>query len=151
MTRKPITYCLATLLAALFTPLFVQAQGPMELRAAMQDMNRNLQAAADGLSRQDWAHVAKAAALIAEHPQPSAEEKTRIITFFGPEMGRFKGLDTETGEAAQQLARAAQDKNGKQAIAAFAQVQTGCLGCHEAFRERFISRFYAPDRLTRRD
>ena len=65
MTRKPITHCLATLLEALFTPLLVQAQGPMELRAAMQDMNRNLQAAADGLSRQDWARFAKAAALIA--------------------------------------------------------------------------------------
>lgn len=65
MTRKPITHCLANLLAALFTPLLAQAQAPMELRAAMQDMNRNLQAAADGLSRQDWARVAKAAALIA--------------------------------------------------------------------------------------
>lgn len=90
---------------------------------------------ASGLGR-----VAKAAALIADHPQPSAKEMTRILAFFGPDMGRFKGLDTETGEAAQQLVRAAQDKNGKQAIAAFAQVQTGCLGCYEAFREREITR-----------
>ena len=58
---------------------------PLALRTIMQGMGKNMQVMTDGISRSDWMLVEKSAALLADHPQPPAEEKARIIGLFGAE------------------------------------------------------------------
>lgn len=147
MKPRWILALLASLTIA--SPAALVAQ-TMELRSAMQDMGQNMQTAVDAISRQDWSRVAQAAARIVKHPQPSDAEKARIIGFFAAEMGRFKAIDSQTGEAAAELERVAVAGKGSEVINAFARVQTACLNCHEAFRDRFLSRFYLPDGKTLR-
>lgn len=115
---------------------------PLALRTIMQDMGKNMQLITDGISRSDWKQVEKAAALVADHPQPPAEEKARIIALFGAEMGRFKGYDTETHDHALAAAAAARAVDGQAVIRAFGQLQSSCLGCHTAFREPFVAHFH---------
>lgn len=115
---------------------------PLALRTIMQGMGKNMQVMTDGISRSDWKLVENTAALLADHPQPPDQEKARIIGFFGAEMGRFKGYDTETHDHALAAGVAAKAGNGKAVIQAFGQLQTSCLGCHTTFREPFIAHFY---------
>ena len=139
--------CLAATSIALATSAAAQ---PMELRAVMQDMSKNLQAVVDAISRADWNRAAESAARIVSHPQPSDAEKARIITFFGPDMGRFKALDSKSSDAAAQIERSARAARPQEVIDSVARLQTSCLECHQTFRERFINQFYQPDRITRR-
>jgi len=120
----------------------VQAAEPLELQKVMKELGKNMQVVTDGISREDWELVAKTAPLIAAHPQPPVSEKMRIMKFMGPEMSNFKALDGETHEAAHGLEHAAHEKNGQKVIAAFQQVQTTCLNCHQTFRGKFVEHFY---------
>lgn len=151
-TKMPYKFFLSSAFAALtLMTCNVASAQQMELRSVMQDMSRNLQAVVDAISREEWGRVAELSSKIELHQQPSDSEKTRIITFFGPEMGRFKAFDTQTSEAASRLQQFAKAGQPQQVIDSVAKLQTSCLGCHEAFRERFINRFYLPDRKTKRD
>ena len=84
---------LVFLAAALFLGgCAAQPAGPaMSLRGIMRDMGRDAAAVADGLMREDYALVERAALKVAEHPQPAPEERVRIITWLGPRAGRFRG------------------------------------------------------------
>jgi len=115
---------------------------PLALRTIMQDMGKNMQTMTDGIARSDWKLVEKAAAQVADHPQPPAEEKLRIIAFIGAEMGRFKGYDSEANDHALAAGVAAKAGDGKAVIRAFGQLQTSCLSCHTTFREPFAAHFY---------
>jgi len=117
----------------------------MALRKIMREMGRNLQVITDGISREDWKQVAKTAPLIADHPQPPWREKVRILSFIGTEARTFKGYDQQTHDAAQAMREAAERKDGPAVIAAFANVQTSCLACHEAFRDPFLKHFYGAE------
>lgn len=115
---------------------------PLELQKIMKELGRNMQAVTDGISREDWALVEKTAPLIADHPQPPLLEKTRIIGFVGSDMGKFKGYDQKTHEAAHALGQAARNRDGAAVIAAFQTLQTGCYNCHREFRKPFVEHFY---------
>lgn len=119
-----------------------QAAEPLELQKVMKELGKNMQVITDGISREDWALVAKTAPLIAAHPQPPVSEKMRIMKFMGSEMAKFKAFDGETHEAAHGLEHAAHEKDGHKVIAAFQQVQTTCLNCHQTFRSKFVEHFY---------
>lgn len=119
-----------------------QAAEPLELQKVMKELGKNMQVITDGISREDWALVAKTAPLIAAHPQPPVSEKMRIMKFMGPEMSKFKAFDGETHEAAHGLEHAAHERDGQKVIAAFQQVQTTCLNCHQTFRGKFVEHFY---------
>ncbi|MDD2686703.1 MAG: cytochrome c [Gallionella sp.] len=119
-----------------------QAAEPLELQKVMKDLGKNMQVITDGISREDWTLVAKTAPLIAAHPQPPVSEKMRIMKFMGSEMSKFKSFDGETHEAAHSLEHAAHEKDGHKVIAAFQQVQTTCLNCHQTFRGKFVEHFY---------
>ena len=118
------------------------AAEPLALQKIMKDLGAHMQAVTDGISRENWALVEKTAPLIAEHAQPPLTEKMRIIAFMGSDMGKFKGFDEQTHEAAFEMAQAAQAKDGQKVIASFQKVQTSCLGCHQAFRTTFVEHFY---------
>lgn len=115
---------------------------PMELRRIMQELGRNMQAAADGISREEWVRVAEIAPRIAEHPQPPLGEKKRLLGFVGSEAGRFRRFDQQTHQAAKSLEQAARRGDGEAVIAAFASVQNACLACHQSYRKPFLEHFY---------
>lgn len=115
---------------------------PLELRGIMQELGKNMQAVTDGISREDWALVARIAPRIAEHPQPPVGEKMRIMAFIGADMGKFKGYDEKTHQAAQALEQAAMRGDGQAVISSFATLQNSCLACHQSFRKPFVEHFY---------
>lgn len=115
----------------------------LALRKIMRDMGKNMQVITDGISREDWALVARAAPLIADHPQPPLAEKMRILKFAGPEAGRFKGHDERTHQAARALEQAAARGDGQSVISSFAKLQGSCLACHQSFRKPFVEHFYS--------
>lgn len=118
------------------------ASEPLALQKIMKDLGRDMQAITDGISREDWELVAKTAPLIADHPQPPLGEKMRILSFVGSDVGKYKGHDGRTHDAALALAKAARLKDAPGAIAAFASLQTACHDCHQAFRQPFRAHFY---------
>lgn len=119
-----------------------QAAQPLQLRRVMQDLGKNMQAATDAISREDWETLVKLAPAIASHPEPPAGEKIRILGFLGSDAARFRGYDHQTHTAAEEMRNAAARGDGKAVVAAFANVQTNCLGCHVSFRKRFLEHFY---------
>lgn len=114
---------------------------PTALRAIMQELGRNMQTITGGISREDWALVARTAPLIADHPQPPLSEKMRILSFIGADAGKFKSHDQQTHRAAQALERAATHEDGPAVISEFATLQASCLSCHQEFRRPFKAHF----------
>ncbi len=125
-----------------FVSINAQAAEPLELQKIMKDLGKNMQTVTDGISREDWALVDKASRLIADHPQPPLTEKMRIMGFMGANMGKFKNFDGQTHEAANEVAKAAQEKDGQKVISSFQKLQTSCLGCHQAYHPAFVEHFY---------
>ena len=119
-----------------------QAVKELALRGIMKDLGANMQVVTDGISREDWALIEKTAPLIADHPQPPMSEKARIMSFAGSSMGKFKGYDEVTHEAALSLREAAGKQNAQAVIAAFQALQTACYNCHRDFRKPFVEHFY---------
>lgn len=115
---------------------------PLELRRIMQHLDTHMQAVTAGISKEDWATVARIAPEIARHPEPPGAEKGRIVTFMGADMGRFKGYDNQSHEAALAMGAAASKGDGEGVITSFARVQGACLACHREFRQRFVDHFY---------
>lgn len=143
MILRPLHLVFAAALLA-GAALAAEAPQPLELRRIMQDLGRNMQTVVDGISREDWVLVERTAPRIADHPEPPAEEKARLITYLGAEAARFRGYDRQSHDAAEQMGAAAKRRDGAAVIAAFAKVQESCLGCHESFRGRILANFYGP-------
>lgn len=143
------TFFTATIIGALLASTCLQAWAddadkskPLELRRIMQDLGKNMQKITDGISREDWEMVGKIAPLIADHPQPPLVEKMRVLMFVGTDAGKFKEYDEKTHQAARALEEAAARSDGKNVIAAFANLQNSCLACHQSFRKPFMEHFY---------
>jgi cytochrome c556 len=115
---------------------------PLALRKIMQDLGKNMQAITDGISREDWELVEKAASQVADHPQPPFGEKVRILGFVGSDVSKFKGYDGETHNAAYVLGEVAAEKDGYGVVSAFSTLQNTCLACHQSFRKSFQEHFY---------
>jgi cytochrome c556 len=122
-------------------PIVASAK-PLVLRNIMKELGKNARAITDGISREDWPQVEKAALLIADHPQPPLSEKMRIMSFAGARLGKFKSYDGETHDAAKTVAKAAQAGDGEGVILAFQKLQTACHNCHREFRQSLIDHFY---------
>jgi len=132
----------ASLISIALTASQVQAAEPLELQKVMKELGKNMQTITDGISREDWELIVKTAPMVAEHPQPPLAEKIRIMAFMGSDMSRFKAIDGETHEAANELKHAAHEKDGQKVITAFQKVQSSCLSCHQSFRTKFVEHFY---------
>lgn len=129
-------------LACACIPVASHSAEPLALKKIMQDLGKDMQAATDGISREDYELIDKSARAIADHPQPPFMEKARVIAFIGTKIVKFKGYDEEAHDAALAMARAARDKDGQAAINAFQKIQSACFGCHAAFRKPFVEHFY---------
>lgn len=129
-------------LGCAWLPVASLAAEPLALQGIMKDMGRNMQVIVDGLSREDYATVEKAALAIADHPQPPVGEKMRILRFVGGNTPRFKVFDGETHANAMAVVSATKSGKGEDAITAFHKLQSSCLACHQAFRKPFVAHFY---------
>lgn len=129
-------------LGCTWLPVTSSAAEPLVLQGIMKGMGRNMQVIVDGLSREDYATVEKAARAIADHPQPPIGEKMRILGFVGGNTPRFKAFDGETHANAMAVVSATKSGKGEDAIAAFHRLQSSCLACHQAFRKPFVAHFY---------
>lgn len=141
-TMKELLELLAAV-TLVFTTFAAHAAEPLALQQVMKDLGKNMQIVTDGISREDWTLVEHTAHLIGEHPEAPLSEKVRIMTFMGSNMGKFKSFDSQTHEAAHEMAEAAQEKNGQKVIATFQKLQAGCLACHQAFRPAFVAHYPA--------
>ena len=115
---------------------------PLALRKIMSDLGKNMQTITDGISREDWKLVEKAASQIADHPQPPFVERIQILSFVGNNVSLFKAHDNKTHNAAIALDIAATEKDGYKVITAFSILQNTCLTCHQNFRKSFQEHFY---------
>lgn len=114
----------------------------LALRGIMRDMGRDVGEIAEGLLREDYEAVERAASRLASHPQPPSEERARIITWLGPRAARFRGHDAEANEHAKALAAAARLRHPAPALEAFHKLQLACMGCHVEFRGALRKQFY---------
>ena len=114
----------------------------MALRGVMEKLGRDMQAVTGAISREDWALVAELAPRIAQHEQPPAAEKVRILGWLGSDAARFRSLDGEVEHAAMALGEAARRGDGPAVIAAFGKIQHSCLACHQSYRKAFVEQFY---------
>ncbi len=147
-TKRIMTFIMAAglILSAAYSVSAAETKAPeakhLALRGIMKDLGSNMQVITDAISREDWVLAEKTAPLIADHPQPPVSEKTRIIGFVGSNIGKFKGYDEVTHQAAKSLEQAASEKDGPAVIAAFKDLQTACYSCHRDFRKPFLEHFY---------
>jgi cytochrome c556 len=114
----------------------------LALRGIMRDMGRDVAEIAEGLLREDYDAVERAASRLATHPQPPAEERARIITWLGARAARFRGHDAEANEHAKALAAAARLRQPAPALEAFHKMQSACMDCHVEFRDALRKQFY---------
>ncbi len=140
--RGHATWAWLIALGCAWAPVTSPAAEPLALQRVMKDMGRNMQTITDGISREDYAVVEKAALAIANHPQPPVGEKMRILSFVGSNATRFKAFDGETHDNAMALVHASKNGNGEETIAAFQKLQYSCMACHQAFRKPFVAHFY---------
>lgn len=115
---------------------------PIGLRTVMQQLERDMQSVTGAISREDWARVAELVPRISRHPEPPLPEKILILAWLGTAVGKFRDFDTQTHAAADAMDEAAARGDGQAVIAAFADVQQSCLGCHQRFRKSFLEHFY---------
>lgn len=135
--------CAAVLaLAALPAAVAEEAAKPMALQSVMKQLGKEMQAVTAAISLEDWARVAELAPKIADHEQPPVMEKMRILTWLGTDAGKFRGFDGQVHDAATRLGDAASRGDGQAVIAAFAQLQQACLGCHQNYRTAFVEHFH---------
>lgn len=116
--------------------------GTMAFWAVMDTLGRDLQAVTGAISREDWAAVAALAPRIASHGEVPGAEMSRSHEWLGAGAEAFEGFDHRAHEAATVMGQAAGRADGPAVIAAFAEVQQGCLGCHQRFRQPFQEYFY---------
>ena len=114
----------------------------MALRGIMDQLGQSMQDVAGAIAREDWSAVAELAPQIAEHDEPPATEKVRILAWLGTDALKFRSHDKEMARAAENMGTVARSGDGAEVINAFADVQRKCLACHEAYRADFVQHFY---------
>ncbi len=145
---KRVSATAAALCAALLTLAWLPSTGaeevakPMALKGVMKQLGKDMQAVTAAISLEEWSRVAELAPRIADHDQPPAMEKMRILAWLGTDAGKFRGFDGQVHDAAASMGDAAARSDGQAVIAAFAKLQQSCLDCHQNYRTTFIDHFY---------
>lgn len=108
----------------------------MALLPIMRQLAEDMAAMQSALWLEDFATVERHASAIADHAHISAEEVARIQTALGAEMPQFESFDAAVHDAAVQMHEAARERDTDAVLDRLAEVQRGCVACHERFRER---------------
>jgi len=109
---------------------------PGRLRSIMIGLGANMDEVSRGLWLEDLAIVESAARAIAEHPHVSDTERTRIQGVLGPDFARFVQGDRRVHGTAVRLAAAAAAGEWASTLDELAELQAGCVACHQDFRSR---------------
>ncbi|MGK7313020.1 MAG: hypothetical protein ACN0LA_12350 [Candidatus Longimicrobiales bacterium M2_2A_002] len=109
------------------------------LFAIMLDLQGDMQQVSRGLWTEAYDTIAAGARAIADHPKVPPEEAATIAEALGPDMARFKALDTRVHDLSVELAEAARAGDMETVLARDAAIRQGCVECHTAFRERLRS------------
>ena len=137
--------------ASLFFALLalpVNAQEPQALLQIMREMGQNLNAVTGGMLSDDYDAMAAAAQSIADHPQPSMEERRIIIGGLGADAGKFRQGDQVVHDAALALKQAAEQKDGELLVERYTNLVGGCMSCHDSFRTRVRELTQSPIQKT---
>ena len=112
------------------------AHQEMALLPIMRRLAEDMAAMQNALWLEDFATVEQHASAIADHAHMSAAEVARIRAELGAEMPQFESADAAVHEAAVQMHAAARERDTDAVLDRLAEVQRGCVACHEQFRER---------------
>src|SRR5690606_9352298 len=106
----------------------------------MRDLERDLAAVSSAIWREDGPGLAAAAGRVADHPRVGLDERTRIQAKLGTDFGRFAAADHAVHETALRLVAAAESGEIAAVLDAKAELDRGCVSCHQQFRERLVGR-----------
>ena len=109
---------------------------PGLLRSIMVGLGADMDEISRGLWLEDLAIVEAAARAIAEHPHVGDGERTRIRGVLGASFAEFIQGDRRVHETALRLAAAASAREMSTVLAELAELQAGCVDCHQDFRAR---------------
>jgi hypothetical protein len=108
----------------------------LALRPIMVQLGTAMRTFTDALWLEDYPAMTGSSEAIADHPHISAEELERIQRILGDGMAAFETIDRDVHESAVRLHEAARARQLDSIVARLAEVQRGCVACHERFRER---------------
>ena len=108
----------------------------LALLPIMRQLAEDMAAMQSALWLEDFATVEQHASAIADHAHMSPEEVARIRTELGAEMPEFESADAAVHDAAVAMHEAARERDTDAVLDRLAEVQRGCVACHERFRER---------------
>jgi len=106
------------------------------LLAIMQRLNTDMTGLSQALWMEDWSVMTARAAAIANHAPIAATEIERIHAILGEEMHAFEEVDEAVHTAAVRMHQSAEARDLQDFLAAFSDVQQGCVSCHTSFRDR---------------
>lgn len=110
---------------------------PRPFLAIMQQLGADMVALTYAIVTQNAAEVSRNAGSIAAHSPISPEDIERISNELGPEMARFEELDEAVHLSSARLRDVAQQTGDMQEVVRqLSEVQSGCVACHDEFRER---------------
>ena len=145
---------LVTIITLTFSTLTVSASAAEpSLKQIMQGLRDNLIEITDGLliddfdrielfsngaefADLDFDRIEQGANGIAQHPQIAPPQVKRVAKELGSEMPQFKQFDVQVHNLSLSIAAAAREKNSDVVWAEYQPLVSGCLGCHEAFKDR---------------
>ena len=128
---------LVTIITLTFSTLTVSASAAEpSLKQIMQGLRDNLIEITDGLLIDDFDRIEQGANGIAQHPQIAPPQVKRVAKELGSEMPQFKQFDVQVHNLSLSIAAAAREKNSDVVWADYQPLVSGCLGCHEAFKDR---------------
>ena len=110
------------------------------LFAIMLDLRGDMERVSRGIWTEAYDTIAAGAQAIADHPKVPPEELTAVSEALGPDVNRFKALDTRVHDLSVELVEAARARDMETVLARDAAIRQGCVECHTAFREPLRSR-----------
>lgn len=102
----------------------------------MTDLGEAMNRFNDGLFKEDYVAIAKAAEDVAAHPQVLPEEMEKISKTLGKDMAKFKQWDMTAHESAASAAKAAKEKKMDGVLKFQEKTMNACISCHTQFRKR---------------
>lgn len=109
---------------------------PGLLRSIMVGLGADMNEISRGLWLEDLAIVAAGARAIAEHPHVGDAERTRIQRVLEASFSEFVQGDHRVHDTAVGLAAAAAADDMSTVLDELAELQAGCVDCHQDFRAR---------------
>ena len=110
--------------------------GAANLKIVMRQLGYDMDALNAALWARDFDALGRAATAIAEHPHVSPKEKARVQAALGPDFAAFGAADRRVHDAAVRTASAAASEDSERVLAELGSLQSGCVACHDAFRDR---------------